>query len=96
MRQYAGMPVHQDSKDKLLPACRLTGALLKKSGNQRAPFDTAAEEMRPTQDERQNTLTFHTQPLVLSSRPLLAAYRRAPAGSSCAKPLTGATVRARP
>jgi multidrug efflux system membrane fusion protein len=70
----------------------------KKSGNRRAPFDTAAEnpsarreksapaQERPTQGERQNTLTLHTQPLVLSSRPLLAAYRRAPAWSSCAKP----------
>jgi hypothetical protein len=41
---------------------------------------------RVSQGERQNSLTLHIQPLVLSSRLLLAAYRRAPAGSSCAKP----------
>jgi phytoene synthase len=75
---------HRSAAAVAAPPAKL--ALHKKSGNQWAPFDTAAEKMRPTQAERQNTLTLHTQPLVLSSRPLSAAYRRAPAGSVCAQP----------
>ncbi|MFI5364809.1 MAG: N5-glutamine methyltransferase family protein [Candidatus Binatia bacterium] len=66
------------------------GALHKKAGNRRAPFDTTPEKMGSTQRERQKRLTMHTQPLALSSRPLWRRIEVRPLESFCAKLSSGA------